>query len=50
MPAITGTMLLLGAAVAGAGYMVVRKDVKRKLEILPLIMILLILGYIVISK
>jgi hypothetical protein len=50
MVVITGKLLLIGAAAAGAGYMVVRRDVQRKLEILPLIMILLILGYIVIAK
>ena len=50
MVLITGKILLIGAAAAGMGYMVVRRDIQRKLEILPLIMILLILGYIVISK
>ena len=50
MPAISGPLLLGGAAILGLGYLTVRDEVKRKLEILPLIMILLIIGYIVIIQ
>ena len=50
MPAISGKILLGGAALLGLGYITVRDELKRKLEILPLIMILLIIGYIVIIQ
>jgi len=50
MPVVSGPLLLGGAAILGLGYLTVRDEVKRKLEILPLIMILLIIGYIVIIQ
>ena len=50
MPVISGKILLGGAAILGLGYLTARDEIKRKLEILPMIMILLIIGYIVIVQ